>query len=161
MATSQITAAATSGRYMADFEKSVSPALKLMNVLTTATDASEMPIAAGMPSSLTRPDVCLMKRRPGSPLSAWAVPTSPLAICRPSFSEPPTRKEHEPPADLVTMLRFGQEIVNTYRHMAGKWRRDGPRNGPGPARALAPAASPGASLSGGPRCASWRARPTG
>jgi hypothetical protein len=60
MATSQITAAAISGRYMSDFGKSVSPALKLMNVLTTATDASEMPIAAGIPSSRTRPDVCRM-----------------------------------------------------------------------------------------------------
>src|SRR5262245_41443376 len=60
MATSQITAAATSGRYMSDLGKSVSPALKLMKVLTTATDASEMPIAAGIPSSRTRPDVCRM-----------------------------------------------------------------------------------------------------
>lgn len=33
---------------------SVSPALKLMNVFTTATEASEMPTAAGMPRSLTR-----------------------------------------------------------------------------------------------------------
>jgi hypothetical protein len=57
MATSQITAAATSGRYMSDLGKSVSPALKLMKVLTTATDASEMPIAAGIPSSRTSPDV--------------------------------------------------------------------------------------------------------
>ena len=60
MATSQMTAAATSGRYMSALAKSVSPALKLMKVLTTATDASEMPIAAGIPSSRTRPDVCRM-----------------------------------------------------------------------------------------------------
>ena len=32
------------------------PALKLMKVLTTATDASAMPVAAGMPSSRTSPD---------------------------------------------------------------------------------------------------------
>src|SRR5579863_53054 len=65
MATSQITAAATSGRYMSDLVKSVRPALKLMNVLTTATDASEMPVAAGIPSSRTRPDVCRTNRRVG------------------------------------------------------------------------------------------------
>src|SRR5271170_931925 len=63
MATSQMTAAATRGRYMSDLVKSVSPALKLMNVLTTATDASEMPVAAGIPSSRTRPDVCRMNSR--------------------------------------------------------------------------------------------------
>ena len=51
-----MTAAASSGRYMSDLEKSVSPALKLMKVLTTATDANEMPVAAGMPSSRTSPD---------------------------------------------------------------------------------------------------------
>src|SRR4249919_1090618 len=67
MATSQITAAATSGKYMSDFGKSVSPALKLMNVLTTATDASEMPIAAGIPSSRTRPEVCRMNSWVDSP----------------------------------------------------------------------------------------------
>ena len=49
MATSQMTAAATSGRYMSDLVKSVSPALKLMNVLTTATEASEMPGGRGDP----------------------------------------------------------------------------------------------------------------
>src|SRR6266851_6962834 len=43
MATSQMIAPATSGRYMSALAKSVSPALKLMNVLTTATDASEIP----------------------------------------------------------------------------------------------------------------------
>ena len=63
MATSQMIAPATSGRYMSALAKSVSPALKLMNVLTTATDASEMPVAAGMPSSRTRPDVCRMNSR--------------------------------------------------------------------------------------------------
>src|SRR5689334_10600592 len=49
MAVSQMTAPATSGRYMSALAKSVSPALKLMNVLTTATDASEIPVAAGCP----------------------------------------------------------------------------------------------------------------
>src|SRR5579863_6780353 len=63
-------APAISGRYMSDLVKSVSPALKLMNVLTTATDASEIPVAAGIPSSRTRPDVC----RTNS-LVGWALPT--------------------------------------------------------------------------------------
>src|SRR5437879_4051382 len=76
MATSQMTAAAISGRYMSALAKSVSPALKLMKVLTTATEASEMPIAAGIPSSRTRPDVCRMKRRPDSPPPAVAVPAA-------------------------------------------------------------------------------------
>ncbi len=82
MATSQITAAATSGRYMSDFGKSVSPALKLMKVLTTATDASEMPIAAGIPSSRTRPDVCRMN----SCVEAPPVCTSLLATGLPPVS---------------------------------------------------------------------------
>src|SRR5580698_9348455 len=60
-----MTAAANSGRYMSDLVKSVSPALKLMNVLTTATDASEIPVAAGIPSSRTRPDVCRTNSRVG------------------------------------------------------------------------------------------------
>src|SRR5690348_387367 len=75
MATSQMIAAATSGRYMSALAKSVRPALKLMKVLTTATEASEMPMAAGIPSSRTRPDVCRMKRRPASP-PAVAVPAA-------------------------------------------------------------------------------------
>src|SRR6516164_10890340 len=74
MATSQMIAAATSGRYMSALAKSVSPALKLMKVLTKATEASEMPIAAGIPSSRTRPDVCRMKRRPDPEPPAVAVP---------------------------------------------------------------------------------------
>src|SRR5271156_3492670 len=74
MATSQMTAAATRGRYMSDLVKSVSPALKLMNVLTTATDASEMPVAAGIPSSRTRPDVCRMNSRVGWALPVWVPP---------------------------------------------------------------------------------------
>src|SRR5262245_29300099 len=80
MATSQITAAATSGRYMSDLGKSVSPALKLMKVLTTATDASEMPIAAGIPSSRTRPDVCRMNSCvEGAPVSTGPAAASLLA----------------------------------------------------------------------------------
>src|SRR6266700_6292555 len=76
MATSQMTAATTSGRYMSALAKSVSPALKLMKVLTTATEASEMPVAAGIPSSRTRPDVCRMKRRPAPESPAVAVPAA-------------------------------------------------------------------------------------
>src|SRR5258706_13545633 len=39
---------------MSAWLKAVRPALKLMNVLKTASDASEMAVAAGMPSSRTR-----------------------------------------------------------------------------------------------------------
>src|SRR6266516_4993074 len=94
MATSQITAAATSGRYMSDFGKSVSPALKLMKVLTTATDASEIPIAAGIPSSRTRPDVCRMNSCVEAPRS---LPAPPLPHCVPlaylQSQRPPARDE--------------------------------------------------------------------
>src|SRR5580658_3043147 len=79
MATSQMTAAASSGRYMSALVKSVSPALKLMNVLTTATDASEMPVAAGIPSSRTRPDVCRTKSLVDAVLPTLAVPAVPAA----------------------------------------------------------------------------------
>src|SRR6202042_2132853 len=74
MATSQMIAAATRGRYMSALAKSVSPALKLMNVLTTATDASEMPVAAGIPSSRTRPDVCRTNSRVGAAPPVLAAP---------------------------------------------------------------------------------------
>src|ERR1700716_2070195 len=47
---------------MSAWLKAVRPALKLMNVFTTATDASEMAVAAGMPSSRTRPDDWRVKR---------------------------------------------------------------------------------------------------
>src|SRR5580700_264524 len=77
MATSQMPAATTSGRYMSALVKSVSPALKLMNVLTTATDASEMPVAAGIPRSRTRPDVCRTKSRVDGVLPTLAVPAVP------------------------------------------------------------------------------------
>src|SRR5216683_3633478 len=74
MAVSQMTAPATSGRYMSTLAKSVSPALKLMNVLTTATDASEMPVAAGMLRSRTRPDVCLTNSRVDGDAPALVAP---------------------------------------------------------------------------------------
>src|SRR5215469_3326784 len=79
MATSQMNAAANSGSNMSDFGNDVRPALKLMKVLTTATEASDMPTAAGIPSSLTRPDVWRMNNLPGSPLDSRAL-TSLLAI---------------------------------------------------------------------------------
>src|SRR3977135_1376578 len=41
---------------MSAWLKAVRPALKLIKVFTTATDASEMAVAAGMPSSRTRPE---------------------------------------------------------------------------------------------------------
>src|SRR5579859_391753 len=104
MATSQMIAAATSGRYMSDFAKSVSPALKLMNVLTTATEASEMPVAAGIPSSRTRPDVCRMKRRPDSGPPAVAVPAaaSLLATAYRLYAKGERGFTHGDPDDLVT-----------------------------------------------------------
>src|SRR5580704_10570569 len=74
MAVSQMTAPATSGRYMSALPKSVSPALKLMNVLTTATDASEIPVAAGIPRSRTRPDVCRTNSRVDGDVPALAAP---------------------------------------------------------------------------------------
>src|SRR5580692_7598706 len=127
MATSQMTAAATSGRYMSDLAKSVSPALKLMNVLTTATDASEMPVAAGIPNSRTRPDVCRMNSRVDSVLVAPAGTDASLLVTGlPPATAPPGRGTPKPgrqdalPAQMAPqadlMVRPGQEIVNTYEH---------------------------------------------
>src|SRR3984893_12400984 len=132
MATSQMTAAATSGRNQWGFVEPGSPALKLMNVLTTATDASEMPVAAGIPSSRTRPDVCRMNSRVDSAPPVLAAPAGtdasllvtglPPATASPRRGMPkPGRQDAlpvqtAPQADL--MVRPGQEIVNTYEHMA-------------------------------------------
>src|SRR5579862_4069671 len=126
-----MTAAAIRGRYMSDLVKSVSPALKLMNVLTTATDASEMPVAAGIPSSRTRPDVCRMNSRVDGAVSALAAPAgtdaSLLVTGLPPAAASPGRGMPErgrldalparmaPQADL--MVWPGQEFVNTYEHM--------------------------------------------
>src|SRR5271170_22919 len=131
MATSQMTAAATSGRYMSDLVKSVSPALKLINVLTTATDASEMPVAAGIPSSRTRPDVCRMNSRvdvvPPAFSASAGTDASLLVTGLPPATASPGRgipklgwqdalpAQTAPRADL--MVRPGQEIVNTYEHI--------------------------------------------
>src|SRR6516164_5774153 len=131
MATSQMIAAATSGRYISDLVKSVSPALKLMNVLTTATDASEMAVAAGIPSSRTRPDVCRMNSLVDVVPPALAAPAGtdasllvtglPPAAASPGRGMPrPGRQDvlpaqTAPQADL--MVRPGQEIVNTYEHI--------------------------------------------
>ena len=74
--------------------KSVSPALKLMNVLTTATEASEMPVAAGIPSSRTRPDVCRTNRRLVSVRPALAAPAgtdASLLVTGPTSSRSITR----------------------------------------------------------------------
>src|ERR1700694_561440 len=60
MATSQMPAPSSNGRVMSAWLKAVKPALKLMNVFTTATEASEIAVAAGIPSSRTRPDDCLV-----------------------------------------------------------------------------------------------------
>src|SRR6201993_5201481 len=134
MATSQITAAATSGRYMSDLGKSVSPALKLMNVLTTATDASEMAVAAGIPSSRTRPDVCRMNSRLDSVPAALAAPAGtdasllvtglPPATASPGRGMPKPGRQDALPAQMAPqadlMVRPGQEIVNTYEHIGDK-----------------------------------------
>src|SRR5580658_44066 len=132
MATSQMTAAATRGRYMSDLVKSVSPALKLMNVLTTATDASEMPVAAGIPSSRTRPDVCRMNSRVDAVLPVLAAPAGtdasllvtglPPATASPRRGMPKPGRQDALPAQTAPqadlMVRPGQEIVNTYEHTA-------------------------------------------
>src|SRR5689334_4824061 len=68
MPTNQMPAASSSGRIMSGWLKLVRPALKLMNVLTTATDASAIAVAAGIPSSRTRPEDWRVK----SPLVAPA-----------------------------------------------------------------------------------------
>src|SRR5438094_4609298 len=60
----------SSGRVMSAWLKAVRPALKLMNVFTTATEASEIAVAAGIPSSRTRPDDCLVN----SPCAAGTLP---------------------------------------------------------------------------------------
>src|ERR1700730_4993550 len=52
----------SSGRGMSAWLKAVKPALKLMNVLTTAIGAGEIAVAAGMPSSRTRPDDCRVNK---------------------------------------------------------------------------------------------------
>src|SRR5437879_2402578 len=70
-----------SGRVMSAMLKAVKPALKLMNVFTTATDASEIAVAAGIPSSRTRPDDCRVNRpcpAGALPIGVVAIPTSPL-----------------------------------------------------------------------------------
>src|SRR5439155_6111664 len=51
-------APSSSGRVMSAWLKAVRPALKLMKVFTTATEASEIAVAAGIPSSRTRPEDC-------------------------------------------------------------------------------------------------------
>src|SRR5580700_5805780 len=104
MATSQMIAAAISGRYMSALAKSVSPALKLMKVLTTATEASEMPVAAGIPSSRTKPDVCRMKRRPAPGSPAVAVPAVASLLATAYLQAPQVRMmrgfTHEDPVHL-------------------------------------------------------------
>ena len=95
MATSQMIAPATSGRYMSALAKSVSPALKLMKVLTTATEASEMPVAAGIPSSRTRPDVCRMKRRPASAPPTVVVPADASLLAIAYLPALPTKTRNE------------------------------------------------------------------
>ena len=67
---SQMPAPIRRGRVMSAWLNEVKPALKLMNVLTTATEAREMAVAAGIPSSRTRPDDCRVKR----PCPAGALP---------------------------------------------------------------------------------------
>src|SRR6266704_277325 len=103
MATSQMTAATTSGRYMSALAKSVSPAVKLMKVLTTATEASEMPVAAGIPSSRTRPDVCRMKRRPAPESPAVAVPAA-ASLLATAYLQAPVSANHERGTRLKTQF---------------------------------------------------------
>jgi len=60
----------------------VKPALKLMNVLTTATDASEIAVAAGMPSSRTKPEDCRVNRP--EPVAGLLPIEAPLVAMLPS-----------------------------------------------------------------------------
>src|SRR6516162_6189335 len=103
MATSQMAAAAISGRYMSALAKSVSPALKLMKVLTTATEASDMPMAAGIPSSRTRPDVCRMKRRPAPGSPAVAVPAV-ASLLATAYLQAPASANEEQGSRMKTQL---------------------------------------------------------
>src|ERR1700732_1711200 len=146
-----MTAAATSGRNMSDLVKSVSPALKLMNVLTTATDASEIPVAAGIPSSRTRPDVCRMNSRVDSGPPVLAAPAGtdasllvtglPPAKASPRRGMPKLDQQDALPAQTAPqadlMVRPGQEIVNTYEHiplLGDKRPTERPGSARGPAR---------------------------
>src|SRR4249920_2108020 len=72
MATNQMPAPSRSGSTMSGWLKLVSPALKLMKVLTTATEASAISVAAGMPSSRTSPEDCRVKRPPEDEASGGA-----------------------------------------------------------------------------------------
>jgi hypothetical protein len=65
-----------------------------MKVLTTATEASEMPVAAGIPSSRTRPDVCRIKRRPASEPPAVAVP-APASLLATAYLQAPAIAKDE------------------------------------------------------------------
>jgi hypothetical protein len=57
-----------------------------MNVLTTATDASEIAVAAGMPSSRTRPEDCRVNR---PELVAGLLPIeAPLVAMLPPLTQP-------------------------------------------------------------------------
>src|ERR1700730_2146411 len=85
-----MTAAAISGRYMSDLVEAVSPALELMNVLTTATAARAIPVAAGIPTSRTRPDVCRMNSRVDSVLAAPAGTDASLLVT----GLPPAQHNH-------------------------------------------------------------------
>src|SRR5690348_5031357 len=58
---------------MSTWSNAINPFVKLMNVLHSATDASEIAVAAGIPSSRTRPDDCLVYR-------PWAAAELPIDI---------------------------------------------------------------------------------
>src|ERR1700681_3532662 len=95
-----------------------------MNVLTTATDASAMPVAAGMPSSRTRPDDC----RVNKPCAAGVPPTTgALAIATPPLG----RSAHDAawPMDLQkeSSGRFHWKVPEPYpKHWRSSRRRTWP-----------------------------------
>src|SRR2546428_11300958 len=94
----------SSGSVMSTWLNSDRPALKLMNVLTTATEAREMAVAAGIPSSRTSPEDWRVKRpcAGGAPLRAAPPGTGALALFPPPDEpigfrlRPPFQKEFYP-----------------------------------------------------------------
>src|SRR5712664_2334628 len=82
-----------SGRAMSAWSNATMPALKLMKVLTTATEASAIPVAAGIPSSRTRPEDWRVKR----PWPATALPPIELGVVVLAMLPSPDEREQVRP----------------------------------------------------------------
>src|SRR5260370_16646881 len=123
-----MTAETSNVRYRSVLVNADSRALEVMNVLATAADASEMPVAAGIPSSRKRPDVCRMNSRVDSAPAVLAAPAGtdasllvtglPPATASPRRGMPKPGRQDALPAQTAPqadlMVTPGQEIVNTY-----------------------------------------------